>query len=368
LKLLFVIGFYPEITGGAEYQARIIAECLRRNYNDEILFISYGHEKDESCHIDGFRVYKLSVNTGLFEKMMLYREFCRKVKSIIENENPDIVYQRILNTFSYRISSTCKKNNIPFIVHVSDIYSIKFRMTPIGLLKKILFKRIIYNHAGIIAQTAEQVRLLNRVNVSPGLQQYNFHPAAGKNTKRFPDHKKIYWIGSFRKVKRVELFLDLAQYFSSERDIEFIIIGRTEPGRYGKEMQKRITKLANVTYKGQCANTQINEWLETEAFCLVNTSSSEGFSNTFIQAWLRGVPVVSLCADPDQMLNKYKIGLPCGASMSKLKSKLKVLISDRDLYHELSRNAAKISANLFTEEYNIPTLEQFLRSNLRRSS
>jgi glycosyltransferase involved in cell wall biosynthesis len=55
----------------------------------------------------------------------------------------------------------------------------------------------------------------------------------------------------------------------------------------------------------------VHEQLRRSAV-LVSTSDYEGFPNTFIEAWLHGVPVVSLHADPDELLSRGGYGFVSG--------------------------------------------------------
>jgi len=368
MKLSFIIGFYPEIIGGAEYQAKIIAEELKTNFHYDIFFISYGHNKDKLCFIDNFKVYKLGINHQIKEKFNLYKNLCSRIDKIIEEEKPDIMYQRILNTISFRVSVISKKRNIPLIIHISDKYSISFNKTPLGFLKKLLFGKIIKNKPQLIVQTYDQYNLLKYLGIIPSLQIYNFHPAIANNKQADNSHLiKIFWIGSFRKVKRLELFLEVAQHFSSRTNMVFFIFGRTEKNRYGRTLLKKISLLNNVQYFGECPNDYINDLLSTQAYCLVNTSISEGFSNTFIQAWERGVPVISLNSNPDELLTKYQIGVFCNSSMSSMITNIDKLVSDKVLYKRMSENSIAIAHEFFTATKNIVIFDSYLKKVYRET-
>jgi glycosyltransferase involved in cell wall biosynthesis len=73
------------------------------------------------------------------------------------------------------------------------------------------------------------------------------------------------------------------------------------------ELRAAIASVPGLEYLGSLALDDVNQLL-AGAHLLVNTSTHEGFSNTFIQAWLRAVPVVSLNADPDDLLESAGLG------------------------------------------------------------
>ena len=94
--------------------------------------------------------------------------------------------------------------------------------------------------------------------------------------------------------------------------LQCIMIGAPFPKSGQQSRIKRdIESVRNLTYLGALPFEEVNAILD-QAHIFVNTSYCEGFPNTFIQAWMRKVPVVSLQWDPDNVIRRQRIGFVAG--------------------------------------------------------
>ena len=122
---------------------------------------------------------------------------------------------------------------------------------------------------------------------------------------------------------------------------------------YNKKFEKMINQACQenpqFTYMGPISFEATNN-LFNEADVFVNTSKTEGFPNTFIQAWLRGVPTVSFSVDPDQFIVNYKTGLYADNRYSVLKKDLKQLLDNVQYRNELGNNAKQFASQTFLIE------------------
>ncbi len=109
-------------------------------------------------------------------------------------------------------------------------------------------------------------------------------------------------------AKQPEIFIRLAEKIGQHRDVSFEMIGRINAGNWHQQINAAMAKTDRLNYVGELSHEEVNQKF-CEGHILVNTSHFEGFPNTFIEAWMRRVPVVSLNIDPDHIIERNKIGL-----------------------------------------------------------
>ena len=102
----------------------------------------------------------------------------------------------------------------------------------------------------------------------------------------------VLWVSNLRALKRPELVLELARQLPHVR---FTLAGGPMPGgqTYYDDVAAAAARLPNLTMLGPVRYRDSGELFD-RAKIFLNTSSIEGFPNTFLQAWIRGVPVVTL--------------------------------------------------------------------------
>ena len=125
------------------------------------------------------------------------------------------------------------------------------------------------------------------------------------------------------------------------------MIGRPSNSRkWQRLLEQRILDTPRLSYLGEKSVDEVNHIL-SQSHIIVNTSRYEGFSNTFIQAWLRSVPVVSLNSNPDGLLTGKKLGF-WSESYSQLRYDVARLIINDDFREKLGREARIFALNNFS--------------------
>lgn len=308
MRICFLlISHWSANLGGAEQQVKYLADYISENTNHSLHYVC----RRTKVLLDGkMVVHQIGSNSGLgkYLKCIDHRAIMNKLETIM----PDVVYVRVWSSYLAVAAAYCQKYDkklIHHIAHQDDVELFKVRTLqeiPKWIDRQFYLKGMAKsNH--IIGQAAYQDELLERnYHRNCSLIIPNFHPVpetiAAKNT----DKKKVIWVANIKKFKRPELFLKIAESFK-DVDAEFLMIGAVNEQMYLEPIMAAERNLQNFKYLGQLPIKSVNQHLE-EGYIFINTSTAEGFPNTFIQSWMRKTPVVSLNVDPDGVIEQYGMG------------------------------------------------------------
>jgi glycosyltransferase involved in cell wall biosynthesis len=246
---------------------------------------------------------------------------------------PDVIYQRVACAYTGICAAFARRHAIPMVWHVAHDTDVAPRsLDPGRNILRVRLEKWAANHGArhatrIVVQTHHQAALLRQnFNRTADAVIPNFHPPAAETLDK-SGAPTVVWIANLKAWKRPEVFVRLAAKLSSCRGVKFVMVGLPAgAGRFQDTLMAGIAAQPNLEYLGSKTHAEVNALL-ARASIFVNTSTQEGFPNTFIQAWLRDVAVVSLSVDPDHVLEKKQVGI-LAQSESGLADAVRRLIED----------------------------------------
>jgi glycosyltransferase involved in cell wall biosynthesis len=154
----------------------------------------------------------------------------------------------------------------------------------------------------------------------------------------------VLWLSNLRALKRPELALELARQLPH---VNFMLAGGPMPGgeTYFEDVRAAAARLPNVTMHGAVRYADSGTLFD-RAKIFLNTSSIEGFPNTFLQAWVRGVPVVSFF-DPDSLVQRLQLG-HIANSIDEMREAIRGFLEDEAERQVTGRRARDFAMREFT--------------------
>ena len=323
--------------GGAELQMVLLAKGLvKRDY--DVNFVTFGNSGNSFEKISGINVfmpYNVQ-NRGYkhFYPLKLYKLF-----KLLITIDADIYVQRAGSPLTGIISFVSRLKNKKFIYCVSsnDNVTNAIKIKDISDMGKFFFKYGIKNSNCVVCQTKFQKKLLKMNLSKKGVVIKNIFNSDEKEIES-TNGDTILWVGRIIKGKSPELFLKLAQELP---EYNFKMIGGPKHGNetYYNEIKDKADKIKNLSFLGFIPHNQIEKYY-MDACLFINTSSSEGFPNTFLEAWNFRIPILSLKFDPDNLITKYEMGYYCD-DFDKLLKRTKKLLEDTVLRNKMGYNGQK---------------------------
>ena len=322
-------GHWTHVMGGAQYQVKLIIDSLIATGEYEIFYLARNY--DRRYEPKGYIIRNTGVLTS-WRKIGVITDFPRVV-SALKDLKPDIIYQRVASSYTAAAAYYAKNYNCRVVWHIASEMDVtpgrrEFQKLNIkNFIEKRAIEYGIANVDKIIVQTSDQADLLKKYyGRKADAIISNFHPFPNEDLVK-KEVLQVVWVGNLKMNKRPHLFIDLAEKFRTA-DIEFTMVGKIQGNEsWQKTLREKLASAKNLRYTGTVSQDEVNR-IFSYSHLLVNTSSVEGFSNTYIQAWLRKVPVLSVESNPDGVFEKYGIGV-CAGTIENLSICFSKLVNNR---------------------------------------
>jgi glycosyltransferase involved in cell wall biosynthesis len=169
-------------------------------------------------------------------------------------------------------------------------------------------------------------------------------PAPSSNGGRY-----FLWVDRIVEYKLPDRYVELAEALP---DARFRMIGgsmsETPPGM-AERIEAAAERLPNLELLPPRPRSELLEDMR-DAVALVKTSRVEGMPNGFLEAWARGVPVLSLNVDPDGKIANNDIGVAADGSMERLIEAAASLWRDPALRAEIGARARRFVEDVHSPE------------------
>lgn len=294
----------PRYIGGESIQHVLLARAWR-DLGHDVSMVVHDEGQGARREFDGITAIAAHTRSGGMPGLRFFHPRATRLLSALMAANADVYYQSPAGAYTGITAWFCRATGKRFIFRIASDSDCEKEHGRIEFWRD----RKLYNYGlhradVIAAQTEFQAQLLreNHGLESTVVNMLVEPPRAGTAPPKDID---VLWVSNLRALKRPELALELARQLPQ---VEFTVAGGPMPGgqSYYDDMLAAAARLPNVSMLGPVPYAQSGALFD-RAKTFLNTSSIEGFPNTFLQAWIRGVPVVSFF-DPDTLVQRLALG------------------------------------------------------------
>jgi glycosyltransferase involved in cell wall biosynthesis len=189
----------------------------------------------------------------------------------------------------------------------------------------------------IVSQTERQRQgLFESTGLESAVITIAAAPVPDGSERPQPSLKRILWAGRIVPDKRLELLLEVARRCP---EFQFEVAGApNKESNYAAALLREAKSLQNLTLHGRLGEQDMRKLFQASSI-LCNTSTKEGFPNTYVEAWSYGMPVVATF-DPDGVIARHRLGR--GATgVDELVSALRELLQHPDEFQAVSEAARR---------------------------
>jgi len=350
----------PKYIGGEAIQHVLLARAWRDLGHDVSIIV---HDEGQGARrtVDGITAIAAHSRNGGIRGLRFFHPRATRLLSALISADAETYYQSPAGAYTGITGWFCRATGRRFIFRIASDSDCEKEHGRIKYWRD----RKLFNYglrcANFIASQTEYQAQLLRENHDLESSVINMMVETPPREARVEKDIDVLWISNLRALKRPEIALELAREMPH---VKFTLAGGPMPGgeTYFEDMMAAAARLPNVTMLGAVRYAETGALFD-RAKVFLNTSSIEGFPNTFLQAWIRGVPVVSFF-DPDSLVQRLSLGRTA-SSVDEMREAIRGLLDD-DADRELTgRRAREFARREFTNGVAARYLELLDRNSPR---
>jgi glycosyltransferase involved in cell wall biosynthesis len=352
MKILFFSSFahlvlqknQTRTSGGAELQVALLARELAERGHEVVIA---GGDVGQADHVvlDGV----MTRNAGKFHTGQLLEMLATipRVIQVIREEHPEwvvvmgwtawlFVLWALRPFLGFKLDFICSLD--------SEINGEYRRENPIfGALFEFAVRRCDARHS----ITADQEKVFRGRGMAATFYRYLLIP---RNTPRTSEKQiDLLWVSRCQQLKRPHLFLELVEALP---DARCTMICPCEDKELWDSVAERAAKLPNLEFIEKVPYHEIQEYYD-RARVFVNSSAFEGFPNSFIQSGMGHAALLSLCIDPDSMIQVFGSGILADGSMEKMIQGARAMLSDPIILSSMQDGSARMVEEWLNNRANV---------------
>jgi glycosyltransferase involved in cell wall biosynthesis len=348
--------------GGESVQQTLLARALARRGHD-VSMVVYDYGQIDGAEWDAIRVFKAYRPDAGLPVLRFIHPRWTGMWLALTRADADLYYASCAGMHVGLLALFCRRFRRRFVFRTaSDADCDKSR---VRVFVRFARDRWLYAYGlrradAILVQSASQAETLAR---SYGLGSRVAGMLVEKPLPVAARDIDILWVGNIQPVKRPDRVLELADRLP---EMKIHMVGGPLPGREALflDVRRAASARTNVLFHGGLSYWDTND-LYGRAKVLVNTSDVEGFPNSYLQAWIRGVPVVTLI-DPDRVIEREGLGLAV-RSAAQIPDAIRYLVDDPTAWKAASERCRSFMAREYGEEsvlaVYLDAFEQVLRTD-----
>lgn len=331
--------------GGAEMQLYYMAHGLAGDERFSVHFLTGDCGQPSFEARDGVGIYAFFNPTGRFKYVRSVWGAYRLMQ-LLRNVNPHICLVRAPGFEAGLTALFCVLFHKKLVYMASQHFEPERRKNyGMHLVRWMIFKWVLRSADLVLSQHEDQQKQLQDYFGKDSVVRRNAYPVSHDRVLD-ADHKNtVLWVGRCDAWKRPELFIELARLFPSTPFV--MVCPWSGDDVYFNRIKIQAGWVHNLQFVSPIAFARIGPYF-SRAMILVNTSISEGFPNTFLQALDARTPLLSFTADPGGVIEKYGLGYCAHDDFEQLKNDAHTLLNAADLREQMGERGYRYVAEHHT--------------------